>query len=136
MSDKLLERYTGQRRDGQAEPDQEAEATDDLGSHGWLRGTRDRAMMIELRKKTGDILALPYAWLERAEFNPSEGITLYFGGRKVVIKGQHLNGSPGSKTPLFHGIARHRVPWIQEADQSTRVSAQRNATIAESIVWG
>ena len=45
----------------------EAEALQDLGAFGWLRGVRDRAVMLELRQKDGGIVAFPYAWLERAD---------------------------------------------------------------------
>ncbi len=61
-----------------------------LGAFGWLRGVRDRAVMPELRRKDGSV-ALAYAWLERADFDPSQGITLKFGAEKVKITGRNLN---------------------------------------------
>jgi hypothetical protein len=45
----------------------------DLGAFGFLRGVRDRAVMLELRWKDGSVVAFAYAWLERAGFDPSEG---------------------------------------------------------------
>jgi hypothetical protein len=36
---------------------------------------------------------------------------------------------------LFQGIVRHRVPWIQEADQASRLQANAQATVIEAIEW-
>ncbi len=35
-------------------------SADDLGSFGWLRGIRDRAIMLELRQKNGNVVAIGY----------------------------------------------------------------------------
>jgi hypothetical protein len=43
--------------------DGETEAPDDLGAFGWLRGVRDRALMLELRRKDDSVMAFAYAWL-------------------------------------------------------------------------
>jgi len=73
--------------------------------------------MLELRKKDGGIVAFAYHWLERAEFDPSQGITLRFGPQKVKSAGRNPNGKVSPHVRLFAGIVRHRVPWIQEADR-------------------
>jgi hypothetical protein len=39
----------------------------------------------------------------------------------------------GGQARLFEGITRHRVPWIQEADQSALLKAGKGATIVEEI---
>ena len=39
------------------------DACEDLRSFGWLRGIRESAHMLELRKKTGNIVAIGYAWI-------------------------------------------------------------------------
>src|SRR6266404_1320814 len=110
MTDKtILERYGGRGTAGDGAPD--LESVDDLGAFGWLRGIRESARMLELRKKDGNILAVGYGWLERVEFNPSEGITLSIVGRTIRIKGRHLNGEARPAVRLFEGITRHRVPW-------------------------
>ena len=58
MSDKILQKYTGKSGDGTigSAATDEGETADDLGAFGWLRG-RDRAIMLELRKKNGNIVA-------------------------------------------------------------------------------
>ncbi|HUY87562.1 MAG TPA: hypothetical protein VMV10_02390 [Pirellulales bacterium] len=71
--------------------------------------------------------------LERAEFDPSEGITLRFGPQKVKIAGRNLNGEVRPHVRLFAGIVRHRVPWIQEADQAAAMEAGRGATVVERV---
>jgi len=34
---------------------------------------------------------------------------------------------------LFSGIVRHRVPWIQEADEPAAMAAGRGAVVVEGI---
>lgn len=91
---------------------------DSCACFGYLRGTRDRAVMLELRKKDGNIHAIGYGWIERAEYDPSVGITLHALGRSIRISGRNLNSpqSGGVGVRLFEGIIRHRVTWIHEAD--------------------
>ena len=134
MSDKtILDRYVarGPSPDGTLE----ADAVDNLGAFGWLRGIRDSARMLELRKKDGSILAVGYGWLERVEFNPSEGITLSLVGRTIRIKGLNLNAEVRPCVRLFEGITRHRVPWVQEAGEPDRMESEAGATIVDRIEW-
>lgn len=111
--------------------DDESQA--DLGAFGWLRGTHERAAMLELRRKDGSIMAFAYAWLERAEFDPSGGILLRFGMEKVRIIGRNLNAESRPNVRLFAGIVRHRVPWIQEADEPAAMEAGKRGTVIEQI---
>jgi len=135
MSDRLLDRYTGRRQAGDGETDTLAEADghEDLGAVGWLRGPRDRAIMLELRKKDGTVIAVAYSFIDRVEFNPSEGITIRCGQEKIRIKGRGLNTEIRPQVRLFQGITRQRVPWIQEADASSLIRADKNSVIVESI---
>ena len=87
-------------------------------------------MRVRLRRR---IVALGYAWLERVEFDPSEGITLSVGGQKVRIKGRNLNAEIRPSVRLFEGIARHRVPWIREADRSAGLQAGDRDTVIDAI---
>jgi hypothetical protein len=128
----MLQRFT--TRDAADDPS-DLNGTDDLGCFGWLRGIRDRAVMLELRKKDGNILAVGYGWLERAEFDPSEGITLHGAGGKVRIKGRNLNVEVRQSIRLFEGITRHRVPWIQEASEPDSVEADPKSTVIDGIEW-
>lgn len=134
MTDSVLQKFTSRTGEG-AEPSLEAEQLDDLGAFGWLRGVRDRAVMLELRKKDGNILAVGYAWLDKAEFDPSQGITLSLGGQKITIRGRNLNTESRPNVRLFQGICRHRVPWIQEADEPTIMEAQNKGVLVEDIEW-
>ena len=108
----------------------------DLGAFGWLRGTHERATMLELKKKDGTIIAYPYAWLEKATFDPSEGILLKFGVEKLKIIGCNLNNEIRPNVRLFSGIARHRVPWVQEVDRASAMEAGRGAVVIEQIMAG
>src|SRR5271170_6379059 len=114
----------------------DAEGTEDLGAFGFLRGTTDRAAMLELRKKTGNIRAIGYGWIQKVDFDPSAGLTLYAGDEKIRIRGRNLNGIARQQTSLLGGIIRHRVPWISESDQSTTLQADKSDVVVESIEWG
>lgn len=136
MYDKVFQKQPAQPRASTGEADQvaaDADATDDLGSFGFLRGVRERAVSLELRKKNGNIVAIPYGWIEKLEFDPSDGITLHAGGQKIRIKGRNLNAAIRPTVRLFEGIARHRVAWIQEADEPTRLEADKHTTVIDSI---
>lgn len=123
MSDSsLLDRYTTDRRTlpevlataAEPPPPTDADAADDHGCFGYLRGQRERAVMLELRRRTGEVMAIAYGYVERIGFNPSEGITLYLGGQKIVIRGTNLNAEVRPNVRLFEGLTRHRVGWVRE----------------------
>jgi hypothetical protein len=128
MKDDLLQKYAAAKT-GEAE---EQEITD-LGPFGFLRGIYDRALMLELRFKDGRRCALGYAWLHQADFDPSQGMTFSFGGRKVTIVGQNLNAEIRPNIRLFDAVLRHRVPWIQEASTPALLRASRTALAIETI---
>lgn len=135
--DTLLQRYLTRGEGGGASrtTSLDVEAMDEDGSFGWLRGMRERSVSLELRRRTGNILAVGYGYLERAEFDPSEGITLSVGGLKVRIKGRNLNAEIRPMVRLFQGIVRHRVSWIQEAGNPELMHSDDRATVVESIAW-
>jgi hypothetical protein len=137
MSDSVLQRLATSGRNFTAElsagASSDSDPADDLGAFGWLRGVRDRAIMLELRKKTGNVVAIGYSWLEKVDFDASGGITLHMQGQIIRIKGRNLNGESRPHVRLFQGIIRHKVPWIQETDQAGILRADKNATVVESI---
>ncbi len=154
MTDSLLKRYTTSNgrthfpaplpTSAATHPaDETTEEADDCGAFGYLRGVRDRAIMLELRKKDGNIKALGYAWLAQIDYDPSHGITLHFGGQKVSIKGQNLNGPPRqsphstSDTPssLLEALCCHRVTWIQESNTASLMDNVTRDCAIESVVW-
>lgn len=114
-----------------SEPD--VPQADDLGAFGWLRGVGDRALMLELRLKNGRIVAQGYAWLERVEFDPADGITLTFTGKTVRIIGHRLNTEVRPLVRLFDGLVRHRVPWIVETGRSAALGAASQGVVVERI---
>jgi hypothetical protein len=89
--------------------------------------------MLELRFRDGSVDALGYAWLHRAKFDPSGGITLLFGERTVTISGRNLNAERHQNIRLFAGIVRQRVPWIQEAGRAQVMESPKDATVIEAI---
>ena len=136
MSTSLLDKYTKRADDPFAVPSPpDQDETDDYGAFGWLRGVRDKALMLELRKKDGSIRAVGYAWLHEADLDPSAGITLHVVGQKIRIIGRNLNAENRPNIRLFSGIMRHRVPFIQEADQVTLMKARDGETVIEKIEW-
>ncbi|HEY4311623.1 MAG TPA: hypothetical protein VGN12_19410 [Pirellulales bacterium] len=138
MSDKGLDKYF-RRNSGEATVDdtapEEAEVIDDIGAFGFVRGTRDRAVSLEMRKKTGNILAISYGWIERIEFNPSEGITIHALGQQIRVRGRNLNAEVRPYIRLFESLTRHKVSWIQETDEPTQLSSDMRSTIVEAIEW-
>lgn len=142
MSDRVLDKYTklvtfpstGSATHAAALSPGEDDA-DDLGAFGWLRGVRERAVMLEVRKKDGRILAVGYSWIERMEFDPAEGIMLHLPGRAIRIKGSGLNSDSASSARLFDGLVRHRVPWVRETDRHEPLHSDTNPIIVESIDW-
>lgn len=131
-NDSVLERYTGRAAGGET-MSTETEATEDYGVFGWVRGVRDRSLMLELRLKDGSVTSFGYAWLKKASFNPSEGITLDFSGETVRITGRNLDAELGPRVRLFNGILRQRVTWIQQADGVAEISAGPKAVVIEEI---
>jgi hypothetical protein len=130
--DELLSKYT--RREGGDDTDSPIrESAEDFVAFGWLRGIKARANMLELRKKSGQILAVGYSWIDKVEFEPGDTVTLHLSGQRVTLKGRGLNDETRAGVRLFEGLTRARVTWIQEATQSDGLIDQ-NTTI-DSVEW-
>lgn len=135
MTDSLIDKYA--KRGAPADvsrPGSEVGDEEDLGCFGWLRGVRDRAIMLELRRKDGHVLAVGYAWIERIELDPEKGITLHLPGRSITITGSGLNKDARPTVRLFDGLIRHRVPWVREADRAEMLRSDGVVCVA-SIRW-
>jgi hypothetical protein len=132
MNDNVLRQFATRIMKPEGDNDQTSDVNDDFGSFGWLRGARDRAIMLELRKKDGSVNALGYAWLERIEYDPGI-ITLHFTNRMVKITGRNLNSEARPHVRLLDGLCRHRIAWIQEADEPTAMTAAKHATVIERV---
>lgn len=140
MSDSLLQKYAKLQSKPEdhslpAPAASQENETDDLTAFGFLRGVRDRALMLELRKRDGNVKAVGYAWLSQVEFDPSIGITLHVGGQQIRIRGRNLNAECRANVRLFQGLVRHRVPWIQELDEPALMQTGEGETVIEKIEW-
>jgi hypothetical protein len=136
MSDNVLHRYMKSKADEPTEGvlnDNEEE--EDLGSFGWLRGVKERAVMLEFRSKDGRTTALDYGWLRKVEFDPSTGIALHFDGQAVRIVGRNLNAEVRPNVRLLRGLLAHRVPWIQEASEASLMRAGEQSVVIEGFRW-
>ena len=134
MNDRVLEKYVNPKAPQAAKTNvEDIDTPEDLGSFGLLRGIRDRAISLELRLKDGSIEGLPYAYLSYARFDPSDGIELHFGGKTVTIAGQNLGVEIRANVNLFSAIMRHKVPWIEEADEPKAMTAPRGALLVGEI---
>jgi hypothetical protein len=109
-------------------PAQEADddAAEDYLCYSRLRGIRSVAFMLEMRMVNGDSEGFDYGLLNRCRFDRSEGLTLYFAGGTVTIRGKNLR-------PLFEGILTHRVTWVAIAAAPDVVSRDPEATVVTAI---
>src|SRR5205823_6076823 len=133
----FLQKYTERAGDRGAEASSaEAEETEDLRFFGWQPGpSRERAVSLELRQKTGKRRTIPYGWIELFEFDPSDGITLHVGGRQIHIRGRNLIAEVRPGRRLYDGIGRNKVVWIREADRAEELQAKDDAMVVEAIEW-
>jgi hypothetical protein len=136
MADDLLRKYAGRPGALATELDTESDTdSEDFGGFGWARRSQDRCLFLQLRKKDGSVIAVPYSWLERIEYHPKEGITLAAQGKKIRIRGRHLNTEVRPNVMLFDGICRARVPWILETEHAAAVRAGERAAVIEQIEY-
>jgi len=98
-------------------PDEDVDTLEDCGSFGFLRGTRDRSLMIDFRYLSGSHDSFSYATLERVSYEPTEGMTLFFLGVQVQLIGRNLATAQASGVSLLEAIQRHRVPWIRQVEE-------------------
>lgn len=102
---------------------QENAASDEeeCAAFGYLRGIRDRALMLEFRQRNGNSRAFPYSWLGPVRYDPSHGLLLKFVGDMnylVLIEGSNVNGLVKETINLYdRGIQRHRITWVREMER-------------------
>lgn len=110
----LHDRIAGRRA---GPPEDDAAAFDDCGAFGFLRGTRDRALMIDFRFQNGTCEGFATATLDRVIYTPSEGLVLRFLGVQVVLHGRNFAAPQPSGVSLLQALHRHRVPWVREVEE-------------------
>jgi hypothetical protein len=60
---------------------------------------------------------------------------MLFPAATVRLIGRNLNAESRPHVRLFDGLIRHRVPFVQEADESTAMRSQPSDTVIERIEW-
>jgi hypothetical protein len=138
--DKLLSRYAvpamvPDRAVPAAEAAADAEPIEEAPLWACLRGVRERAVMLELRKRDGRVRAVSYGWMDHCDLDPSGKITLRVGGSDVTISGRNLNAEVRPNMRLFSALCRHRCVWVRESDQRESLSAGPREMVVESISW-
>lgn len=113
----------------------ESGGLDDCVAFGLLRGIESRALMLDLQKRSGARLAIAYAWIAQILFDPSGGIVIDIGGRKISIVGRNLLARTDARTNLYEGILGHRVAWVRESDKATEFCVSAAACVVDSISW-
>jgi hypothetical protein len=129
--DQILSRYTTPPPADVV--DTEIEAADEGQCWGYLRGARERAVMLELRKRDGNILAVSYAWLDRVEYDPSSGICLHLSGKEINVIGNNLRSARIDTPCLFSSLVRHRCLWIRECLHDQMIGSNRS--LVQSLRW-
>jgi len=132
---KYLRRNRSESLSNGADEDGTEQAETVAGCFGFLRGARERAMCLELRRKSGQILAINYSYISRFEYQPDVGILLHSGSDTIKIAGTNLNAAIGPQMRLFDAICRHKVPWLSESDRAERLGAEKDAVIIMTIDW-
>jgi hypothetical protein len=132
MNDEVVARFAERFAVKPALAADEAPAEESTGAFGFLRGARDRALMLELRFKHGEIHAFSYSLLDRLSFDPSDGLRLKFAGQEVHIMGQRLNDR-SSGIGLIDAVLKHRATWIQEASRADAMAPFAAGPLIESI---
>jgi hypothetical protein len=104
----------------ESRPDESEEES--VPAFGFLRGVRDRALMVEFRLRNGNSEFFAYGWLESVRYNPSVGVLLKFTGdvvTLVLIRGSNLDAVVEGRAVNLtdRGLQRHRVLWVREMDE-------------------
>lgn len=85
-------------------------------------GAAMRTLELDVRFKTGDRWAFPYAYKTAIQFNLSGTITIYFSTHVVTIKGRNL-------ASLYAGLIGHTVAEIQEQESEFDDSPEGEAVV-------
>lgn len=104
------------------------EETVDSGSKFWdvERVASRRAINLDLRLKGGKHKAVPYSYITDIDFDPSEGLDIFYSGQQVKITGRNLH-------EIYIHLLRHRVSFIQ-ADISDIDITDEDKTYIKDIV--
>ncbi|HEY2787039.1 MAG TPA: hypothetical protein VGJ05_18910 [Fimbriiglobus sp.] len=106
---------------------------------GFLRGLRDRSLMLEFRLKNGNTEAFSYHLLSSIRYNPSVGLLLKFSGdvvTLVLIHGSNLDFVLKDRAVNLtdRGIYRHRVTFVREMNETELSRAGANQPTIDHIL--
>lgn len=131
MSDgTFLEKYVKRDRPDDTDP---VEAVGNF--FGLLRGHRERAISLEIRKRDGVVLAIPYSRYDQALFDPSEGVFIKFGEQTIRLLGTNLGRELRPNISLITALATHRLAWVREAGKSETLGLTRNQPVVVEVTW-
>lgn len=91
---------------------------------GVERVANRRAIMLDLRLKGGLFYALPYSYMTKIKFDPSEGIEIFISGNHVKITGRNLN-------EIYLQLCRNRVNFIQVNISDVDLAAENKIFIKD-----
>lgn len=113
----------------------ENESVEEHPCYGTIRQNRERAVMLELRKRDGTIFAIPYQRIDQIQYSPSDGIRMLVNGIEIKITGQCLNSSGGGSASILNALVRQRLAWIAEFRVRDHTMA-KGQVIIDSISHG
>ncbi len=103
----------------------QVEQQDDFKFFGIEPQNTGRALLFELRFRSGRRLGFPYSYLTKLDFEPSEGITIYASDVVILVKGRNLD-------VVFNYLLQNRLTYIREDETGTDTSSE-GETFIESI---
>lgn len=85
------------------------------------------ALMLDLRLKGGRFLALPYSYMTKIQFDPSEALEIFVSDLHIKIRGRNLH-------KLYSYLLRHKVTFIQESLTSNDLIDETETFVREITV--
>lgn len=86
-----------------------------------------QAIMLDLRLQGGRFLALPYTYITKIQFDPSEALEIFVSDLHIKIRGRNL-------FKLYSYLLRHKVTFIQESLTGNDLIAETETFIREISV--
>lgn len=95
-----------------------------LGGLATGKGANWKGLMFAVQLKTGNVMAYPYAYVQKITFDKSGSIEIELVTEKLVIAGRHL-------ADLYQGLVDHQVREIVEADVKYQAPPEGEAFIRQ-----
>lgn len=95
----------------------------------WRNGPQTEAagppLMLEVRLRGGERVALGYGYLIATEYEPT-GLILTFQRHVVTVTGRNLDR-------VYRGVVNHALLEIAETDEAEQIEAGDRAEVVESV---